>query len=205
MYERLRASAIARVAVAGSLCACPAAVASDTALTPLNPVAGFDVSLSGWYTDPAPGGVMYWVPDDAAGNPLSGAARLAGPAGVYSMRSCFVPTGYMPRFYYVATASARAIGEAARVDATVVVGFAGDLPADFDSKCPGPAIHRSTFFNEVVAPAALFVSRESQHQGADGYGLPISIDVTVYKPDASDIVVDDLQVFVTDHVFVDDF
>jgi hypothetical protein len=197
MTTRLLAAAIAAAP-------CLACAAAEPLHVPITPNGGFDWNLDGWRTIAPAGGVVEWSPVDANGDAASGSARVAGPAGVYELRTCFDVPYDAAGLRYRVREQVRASGGDARVVTTVVVGFLGDDPEHDAPDCPGPVVDDFRALDAPVAAAAQFTTLESAPRVT--YTLPLMLRVFVAKSDAVGVALDDLQIERdVDTLFVDGF
>ena len=179
--------------------------AVEPGLVPLNPNAGFDVSLHGWgwgsFTlTPV---TVTWVADDARADPGSGAALVVGPAGSYYLSTCFPSSAPFAGGYFIGTTSAKAVLGTARVRTTLISGFAGDMGEP--GNCPGPYITNGLVFDRRVGPDPTFARGVSEPVLAEYFMPLMSLVVRIDKVDGADVVIDDVQALLTDHLQVDGF
>ena len=158
------------------------------AASEVNPNAHFDLDVAGVTLGNAPvGAVMTWTPEDLTGRIGSGALRLSGPAGAYTLSGCvhpeqFVANPYAPvRFEF--TARMRSPDLPAVVDGRVELMFGGDDPAT-DGPCIRPTIAQFSAQGVAAPDASLAASR------VEGAAWPDAWLTLVIHKGPADVLVD---------------
>lgn len=167
-----------------------ALAARDAAAAPVevNPNAQFDLDVAGVMLGPAPlGALIMWSPEDLTGRIGSGALRLTGPVGAYTLLGCvhpdrFVAAPFMPtRFEFAARV--RSPDLPAVVSGRVELMFGGDDPAN-DGPCGRPTIAQLSAQGVAAPDASLAASRVEDAAWPDA-----SLSLVISKGPA-DVLVD---------------
>lgn len=180
MRFRIRHAAL--VALAATL---PAAVAAAPPVE-VHANAGFDFDIAGVVLgDAPPGGFIAWSPLDLANATVSGALRVAGPAGLYRLTACVHPDAVVPFgvYAYEFGITARAASEA-WLWAEVVPMFGGDSP-ETDGPCNRPWTGYASTGGRFTGPATFHARIARQNADPDTYLM------LVLHKGVGDVLIDD--------------
>jgi len=173
-----------------ALAALTVALASGAAAAPseVNPNAHFDLDIAGVTLRNAPvGAVMSWTPQDLTGRIGSGALRLTGPAGGYTLSGCVHPDRFVAAPFdatrYEFTARMLSPDLPAVVSGRVVLMFGGDDPEN-DGPCNRPWVAELSAQGVAAPDASLAASRVEQAAWPDAW-----LTLEIHKGPA-DVLVD---------------